>query len=123
VEAASGRFVVRGGVAAPGRALVRDSRAVRLGSVTQSGDRLEVAASVTALAGTEIDEAKVRDQIAGKTLAEAQAELRPLGDIEIDLWPSWVDRLPLLTFRIDITEVVQTPDESPPASPTQTLNQ
>jgi hypothetical protein len=122
-EAASSAFLELGDVAPPGSAILVDSIAVQLGSVTQSGDRLEVAASVTALAGTEIDEAKVRDQIAGKTLAEAQAELRPLGDIEIDLWPSWVDRLPLLTFRIDITEVVQTPDESPPASPTQTLNQ
>ena len=64
----------------------------------------------------------MRDRIAGMTIEEAKAELDSLGDVGIDLWPSWVDRLPRLTFRIDIVKDVQAPTESPGPSPTASAN-
>jgi hypothetical protein len=42
--------------------------------------------------------------------------------VDIDLWPAWVDRLPRLTFRIDVKQVVQAPIQSSGPSPTQTLS-
>jgi hypothetical protein len=37
--------------------------------------------------------------------------------VAIELWPSWVDRLPRLTFRIEIKQAVQGPAGSPGQSP------
>jgi hypothetical protein len=82
--------------------------------VSEVEGRLEVQVTVTALAAQRIDEAEVRELIAGKTIAEATAELNGLGDIKIDLWPGWVDRVPVLDFRIDIVEEVRDADGGSP---------
>ena len=105
-----------------GTAIVDNSISVDMGDPVVVGDELQVQASVTAAAATKIDKAQVRDRIAGKTVEEARRELQPLGDVEIDLWPAWVDRLPRLTFRIDVKQVVQAPDQSPGSSPDQSVN-
>ena len=88
--------------APPGTAIVGDSITLDLGEPVVVGEQLKVDAAVSASAAAEIDQAKVRDRIAGLTVPAAKAELAPLGKVEIDLWPGWVDRLPRLTFRIDI---------------------
>lgn len=110
---ASSALLTLGDEVPAGTAIVADSIQVDLGPATLAGERLDVSASVTAAAAAKIDEAQVRDRIAGMTVAEAKAELAPLGEVDVDLWPAWVDRLPRLTFRIDIREEVQTPTESP----------
>ena len=121
-ETASTAFLRLGNEVPAGTAIVTDSIQVELGRVTLAGDRLEVTASVTAAAAAQIDEPQVRDRIAGMTVEEAKAELASLGDVAIDLWPSWVDRLPRLTFRIDIKKEVQAPAESPSQSPGASVN-
>jgi hypothetical protein len=121
-DTASTSFLTLGSEVPPGTAIDRDSIQVELGPATLAGGRLEVTASVSAVAATKIDEPRVRDRIAGMTIEEAKAELDSLGDVGIDLWPSWVDRLPRLTFRIDIVKDVQAPTESPGPSPTASAN-
>jgi hypothetical protein len=116
-ETATIAFLTLGDVVPVGSAIVLDSIQVELGSATQEGGRLQVNATVTAAAAAEIDEAQARDRIAGMTADEAKAELDSLGDIDIDLWPSWVDRLPRLTFRIEITQEVQSSTDSPTQTP------
>jgi hypothetical protein len=105
-----------------GTAIVADSIRVDLRPATPVGEQLDISASVTAAAAATIDEAQLRDRIAGMTVEEARKELDPLGEISVDLWPGWVDRLPRLTFRIDVKQVVQAPTQSPGPSPTQTLS-
>jgi hypothetical protein len=105
-----------------GTAIVPDSIQVDLGPATPVGEKLDITASVTAAAAATIDEAQLRDRIAGLTVEEAKTELEPLGEVDIDLWPAWVDRLPRLTFRIDVKQVVQAPTQTPGPSPTQTLS-
>jgi hypothetical protein len=106
----------------PGTAIVADSIHVDLVPASAAADRLDVTASVAAAAAATIDEAQLRDRIAGLTVGEAKTELLALGEVEIDLWPGWVDRVPRLTFRIDVKQVVQAPTQSPEQSPTQTLS-
>lgn len=103
--------------------ILEDSVEVVMHRATEVGGGLEVQVTVTALAALRIDEAGVRQRIAGKTIQEAQTELEPLGEVDIKLWPAWVDRLPRLEFRIEIVPAAQRPQESPPASPAQSLNQ
>jgi hypothetical protein len=107
----------------PGTAIVADSIHVDLGPATPVGEQLDVTASVTAAAAATIDEAQLRDRIAGLTVEEAKTQLHPLGEVDIDLWPAWVDRVPRLTFRIGVEQVVQAPTQSSSQSPTQTLSQ
>jgi hypothetical protein len=117
---ATSAFRALGGIVPAGTVIVEGSIAIRLGPATVAGDRIDVNASVSALAAIEIDEANARDRIAGMTAQEAQIELSDLGQVEVTLWPAWVDRIPRLTFRIDIQEPVETPEQSQAPLPSQT---
>jgi len=117
VEAAARSSLLGDAGAAPdGTTILDDSIVVELGPATASGDELLVSASVTAAAGAILDDSVVRNLVAGLTIEEARTALADLGEIEVDLWPAWVDRLPRLTFRIEIRRVVQSPGESPAES-------
>jgi hypothetical protein len=116
--AASAAFLELPDEVPAGTAIVPDSIQVDLGPATPVGEQLDITASVTAAAAAKIDDARVRDRVAGLTVEEAKTELTPLGEVEIELWPAWVDRLPRLTFRIDVKQVVQAPTQSP----TETLS-
>jgi hypothetical protein len=117
---ASSAFRALTGIVPTGTVIVEDSIAIRLGPATVAGTQIDVSASVSALAATEIDEANARDRIAGMTAQEAKTELSDLGQVEVNLWPAWVDRIPRLTFRIDIQVRVQTPQQSQAPLPSQT---
>lgn len=116
---ASSAFLTLGGEVPEGTAIVADSIEVDFGPAILVGGRLDVTTSVTAAAAAEIDHARVRDRIAGLTIAEAKAELEPLGEVDIDLWPPWVDRVPVLELRIEVGEEVHTPTDG--ASPQESV--
>jgi hypothetical protein len=101
-----------------GTTILADSVVVDVRSAAVQGEDLVVQVAVTAEAAAVIDKAAVRDLIAGKTVEEARAALAGLGDIVVDLWPAWIDRLPALTFRIEILVEVQAPTDSPGPSVT-----
>lgn len=98
-----------------GKNLVPGSISVEIGTATAVGDEITVQVLVRAAAAAPIDADAVRDLVAGKTVDEAQAALRSIGDAEVDLWPAWLDRLPRLPFRISVDIVAASPD--PSASP------
>jgi hypothetical protein len=102
-----------------GTSIIPDSVAVEVRSTTDQGGTLQVQVTVTAEAAETIDEGAVRERIAGKTRAEAVTELADLGTVRIDLWPAWVDKVPIWGFRIDIAPDVSSTDsgrESPSGS-------
>lgn len=115
-EAARAALLDDPNAAPAGTTVLRDSITVELGGATVAGDGLEVAASVSAAAAATIDEAALRDRVAGLTVDEARAELADLGQIDVDLWPPWLDRLPRLAFRIGVETVAESPGESPSES-------
>ena len=106
--------------APPGKALVPDSVVVDVRSAADQGDTIVVQVSVSAEAAAVVDEAAVRDLVAGKTVEEARTALEDVGEIAVDLWPPWLDRLPALSFRIDIILEVKT--DSSGASPGESVN-
>jgi len=114
VEAAARSSLLADSGAAPdGTTILADSIAVELGLATASGDELLVTASVMAAAAAVLDDGVVRDLVAGLTVEGARVALADLGEIEVDLWPGWLDRLPRLTFRIGVETVAPSPVESP----------
>jgi hypothetical protein len=117
VEAAARASLLADRNAAPdGTAVLQDSITIELGDALVAGDELLVDASVTAAAAADIDEVAVRDRVAGLTVGEARVALEDLGEIQVDLWPSWLDRLPRLAFRIVVDTVAPSPGESPSGS-------
>ncbi len=121
-ETASVAFMTRGDEVPPGTAIVAESIQVDLGPATLAGGRLDVTTSVTAAAAVQIDQAQVRDRIAGLTVPEVKAELDALGEVDVDLWPAWVDKVPLLDYRIDIVEEIRTSTDSSGESPAGSVN-
>jgi hypothetical protein len=119
-SAAASAFRALGGIVRAGSVIVDDSIAIELGPATLAGNQIDVNATVRALAAVEIDQATVRDRIAGMTAQRAKTELGDLGQVEVDLWPAWVDRIPRLTFRIDIQPRIQAPQQSAAPAPSQT---
>ena len=99
--------------------VLEDSIAVVLHDVAEANGGLEVQVSATALAARGIDEAQIRNRIKGKTVAEAKLELDELQDVQIDLWPGWVDKVPVLDFRIEIVNEVRA---STGGSPQESVN-
>ena len=103
----------RGAIPAPqGKTIVTDSVVILVQGAAEQGDSLLVQVSVTAQAAAVIDEAAARDLIAGKTVEEARTALADMGEIVVDLWPPWLDRLPGLSFRIEIDREVKTGSSS-----------
>jgi hypothetical protein len=105
-----------------GTTILPDSVVVVVQSAADQGDTLLVQVSVTAEAAAVIDHEAVRNLVAGKTVEEARQALADLGDIDVDLWPPWVDRLPDLSFRIDVVPEAKEPTGSSGASPAGSVN-
>jgi hypothetical protein len=53
------------------------------------------------------------------TVPQAQEALRDVGDVQVDLWPPWLDRLPRLSFRISVDQVAPPPAASATPSASQ----
>ena len=100
-----------------GMSVVPESVTVVIGAATLAADALRIEATVAATAVTDIDEEAIRQRAAGLTVDEALTQLAELGELEIKLWPAWVDHVPALTMRITVLPVPPEASESPGESP------
>ncbi len=113
IEQAARKRLLADTVAVPvGKAILANSITMEIGTVTTVADGLQVEVSMRAAAAAAIDEADIRDRVAGLSAAEAKAELADLGKVEVDLWPVWVDHVPRLGFRISVQTVAPVPGDS-----------
>ena len=104
VDPAARQALAEDGAAVPaGHELLAESVAVTPGAARRDGDVVIVPVEVTAQAAPSIDEEAIRDEIAGRPIDEVRAALSPLGEVSITAWPGWVDAIPSLTWRIDVT--------------------
>jgi hypothetical protein len=101
------------GAAPSGTSILQDSIQVAPGTATVNGDEMTIAVTVRAAAAVAIDKGAIRDKVVGKTVDEARAALADQGEVRIDLWPGWLDRLPRIPFRITILTVAPAPSASP----------
>ena len=102
----------------PGTVLDPESIQVKVGDPALQADAVSVPVDVTATAVPELDTAAIRSEVAGLTAADAQAALADLGDVEVDLWPGWVSRVPGMDWRVDVQVGSVEPTElRPSASP------
>lgn len=114
VKAAARATLFDDATAAPdGTTVLPDSIAVAIGAATANGDEMTIAVSVQAASAAAIDMGALRDRVAGMTKEQARAELADIGDVDIELWPAWLDRLPRLPFRITVERAGPAPGKSP----------
>jgi hypothetical protein len=92
-------------VVPPGRQVAPDTITVEVGEATREGNEMTVDVLVSAETDPVLDEAAIRERVAGRTPAEVEAALEGLGEVTVRLWPDWVDRVPQLQFRIEIRSV------------------
>ncbi|HEX6129165.1 MAG TPA: baseplate J/gp47 family protein [Candidatus Limnocylindria bacterium] len=104
------------GAAPEGRQVVPDSVEVEVGEVAGEGDELSVTVTVTADSDPLLDDAAIRERVAGRTEEEAETDLAWLGEVDVELWPGWVDRVPELEWRIEL-RVKGEPEPSGSGSP------
>jgi hypothetical protein len=116
VDAATEQLMGDEGALPVGRQVAPETIGVEVLEVTLAGDQLEVEVSVTAEADPALDETAIRDRVAGLSEPEAEAALAPLGEVDVELWPGWVDRVPQLGWRIEL-RIEDGPIPSGSASP------
>ena len=80
-----------------------------------NGEVVDFRVSATAAAIPDLDPNALREQIKGKSVAEARRLLEQYGTVTIDTWPGFVDSIPSLDARLDlrIVGVVGNPTASP----------
>jgi hypothetical protein len=89
--------------AAPaGTEILPDSITVDVGQARTEGQAIVVVVRASGLAARQLDENAIRQQASGKTVAQVQAALGGLGEVQVDLWPGWVDRVPGIDARVDV---------------------
>ena len=117
-QAAVQRLLADGQAAGEGMEILADTAQVTIGDVTEAGDQLRLRVTVRAQATPAIDVDAVRNQVAGMTDLQAIDALGNLGGVSVKLWPDWIDRIPQLTWRIEVrVEETATPSPSVEASP------
>ena len=122
VEArAQERFATDASVLPDGTQLLTDEIDVVIGSATRDGDALAVEVTVSGRATTSVDRDDVVRGIIGLSEAEAEAELAPLGQADVTLWPGWVSTVPDRDWRIEVQisgveEISAEPSAEPSAS-------
>jgi hypothetical protein len=101
------------------RDLVPGSASVTIGPGTVDGQRVRFGVTARADTTPRIDAAALREQVRGRSKAEAEALLGSLGDATVTLWPGWVTTIPTFDARVDLrVEGLAIPTASPAPSPT-----
>ncbi|HEX2142545.1 MAG TPA: hypothetical protein VHK28_09805 [Candidatus Limnocylindria bacterium] len=100
-EAARGELLAD--PAAPaGTTLLSETVSVELGDARLEGAEVVVEAVVAARAVHDLDTDAIRERVTGLTEPEVRQALGDIGQVEVELWPGWVDRVPRLPFRVSV---------------------
>jgi hypothetical protein len=86
-----------------GWTLVESSIQPEIGTPTVTGAIVSYPVTITGTQVHDVDEAALIAQIRGLILADARNRLAAYGDVDITLWPDWVDRVPTNPDRITFT--------------------
>jgi hypothetical protein len=86
-----------------GTTIVASSIDVQPGDLRASGSQVAATLSVTASETPQVDLDALKRRIAGMTRAQASTVLASYGTTRIDFWPGWVDAVPRLPFRVDLS--------------------
>jgi hypothetical protein len=78
-----------------------------------TGDLVTATVTASGAASPQLNLDQLKSRIAGLSANDAAAALADVGTARIDFWPGWVNAVPRLPFRIDISLQTPTPSASP----------
>jgi hypothetical protein len=99
---------------AEGWTLVESSIQPVVGTPTVAGEVVSYPVTISGTQIHDVDAAAMIALVKGLILVDARNRLADFGDVDIALWPDWVDRIPTRTDRITLT----IGDPQPSAAPT-----
>ncbi|HET7181359.1 MAG TPA: hypothetical protein VFI15_03920, partial [Candidatus Limnocylindrales bacterium] len=99
---------------ADGWTLVESSIQPAIGTPTVAGEVVSYPVTISGTQIHDVNEAALVALVKGLVLIDARHRLEAYGDVEISLWPDWVDKVPTRTDRITLT----IGDPQPSAAPT-----
>ena len=67
------------------------------------GDLIDFQVTASAAAIPVLDAVALREEIKGKSVADARKLLERYGTVSIDTWPGFVSSIPSLDFRLDLS--------------------
>ncbi|MDP9270948.1 MAG: baseplate J/gp47 family protein [Chloroflexota bacterium] len=85
-----------------GTAVVASSIAVEAGTLSATGDQVSAKLTVRAAVRRDVDLEQLKARISGMSEADATRILASVGTPQITFWPSWVDSVPRLGFRVEM---------------------
>ena len=109
-QAASDRLSADTKTLPNGTMLVPDSVVASAADPQQLGDLVSATVTARGAVTRRLDYDALKRRIAGLSMDDAAAALADVGTAKVDFWPGWVNAVPRLPFRIDIS--VQTPNPS-----------
>jgi len=109
-QAASDRLSADTKTLPNGTMLVPDSVLASAADPQQLGDLVSATVTARGAVTRRLDYDDLKRRIAGLSANDAAAALADVGTAKVDFWPGWVNAVPRLPFRIDIS--VQTPNPS-----------
>jgi hypothetical protein len=112
-QAASDRLSADTKTLPNGTMLVPDSVTASVADPQQLGDLVSATVTVRGAVTRRLDYDELKRRIAGLSADDAAAALADVGTAEVDFWPGWVNAVPRLPFRIDISVQTPTPSASP----------
>jgi hypothetical protein len=98
-----------------GTMLVTSSVVATATNAQQLGDLVSATISAQGAVTRRLDYDALKSRIAGLSAEDAARALADVGSAHVDFWPGWVNAVPRLPFRIDIS--VETPTGSPSPLP------
>ena len=86
----------------PGHTLVEGSSEIQPSPGVVEGGLITFPVVITARQVPDLDTGAIKNEIRGKSLAEAQTILQRYGTAEVSVWPDWVSTIPTLDARVDV---------------------
>ncbi len=99
-----------------GWSVLPGSVATEIGTPAVLGETIAYAVTIEGTQVRDVDEAAVLTAVRGLGLPEARAQLDDFGDVDIEVWPDWVTKIPTRSDRVTFSLAEPQPSAGPQPS-------
>jgi len=96
-----------------GWSIVQGSTTTTVGTPAVLGATIAYPVTVSAVQVHNVDEEAIVSEISGLNLSAARSRLDDFGDVEIDVWPDWVTKIPSRGDRVTFSLAEPQPSAAP----------
>jgi baseplate J-like protein len=100
-------------VVASDHRLVESSIHIDIGEAIVQGGNVSFPVTATAAQVRVLDAHALRERVKGRPLEEARSILGEVGDVELSVWPDWVETIPTIDARLELKVEPEAPSPGP----------